>query len=39
MRLPRVPFIDLLEREPQIAIGMLGGLAGRVRGLEQARVA
>jgi CRP-like cAMP-binding protein len=39
MRLPRVPFIALLEREPQIAIGMLGGLAGRVRGLEQARVA
>ena len=39
MRLPRAPFIDLLEREPQIAIGMLGGLAGRVRGLEQARVA
>ena len=39
MRLPRDPFIALLEREPQIAIGMLGGLAGRVRGLEQARVA
>jgi CRP-like cAMP-binding protein len=39
MRLPRAPFIELLEREPQIAIGMLSGLAGRVRGLEQARVA
>jgi CRP-like cAMP-binding protein len=39
MRLPRKPFLELLEREPQIAIGMLSGLAGRVRGLEQARVA
>jgi CRP-like cAMP-binding protein len=39
MRLPREPFLKLLEREPQIAIGMLSGLAGRVRGLEQARVA
>ena len=39
MRLPRAPFLRLLEREPQIAIGMLGGLAGRVRGLEQSRVA
>lgn len=39
MQLPRAPFLRLLEREPQIAIGMLGGLAGRVRGLEQSRVA
>ncbi|HET9675071.1 MAG TPA: cyclic nucleotide-binding domain-containing protein [Gaiellaceae bacterium] len=39
MRLPRAPFLKLLEREPQIAIGMLGGLAGRVRGLERPTVA
>jgi CRP/FNR family cyclic AMP-dependent transcriptional regulator len=35
MRLPRRPFIKLLQQEPSIAIAMLGELAGRVRKLEK----
>jgi CRP/FNR family cyclic AMP-dependent transcriptional regulator len=39
MRLPREPFLRLLEREPQIAIAIIGELAGRIRRLETPTVA
>jgi CRP/FNR family transcriptional regulator, cyclic AMP receptor protein len=35
MRLPRRPFLKLLEDEPGIGIAMLAELAGRVRRLER----
>ena len=35
MRLPRQPFLKLLEQEPGIAVAMLAELAGRVRRLEK----
>jgi CRP-like cAMP-binding protein len=35
MRLPRRPFMRLLQQEPSIAIAMLQELARRVRRLEQ----
>jgi CRP/FNR family transcriptional regulator, cyclic AMP receptor protein len=35
MRLPRRPFLRLLEQEPRIAIPMMANLAARVRGLEK----
>jgi len=35
MRLPRRPFLKVLEDEPGIAIGMMVELAGRVRQLEK----
>jgi CRP-like cAMP-binding protein len=35
MKLPRRPFLKLLEQEPGIAVAMLAELAGRVRRLEQ----
>ncbi len=34
MRLPRRSFVKLLEREPQIALRLLGELAGRLRRVE-----
>jgi CRP/FNR family cyclic AMP-dependent transcriptional regulator len=39
MRLPRRPFMRLLQQEPSIAIAMLQELARRVRRLEQPTVA
>jgi CRP/FNR family cyclic AMP-dependent transcriptional regulator len=39
MRLPRKPFLKLLEQEPGIAVAMLAELAGRVRRLEKAPTA
>jgi CRP-like cAMP-binding protein len=39
MRIPRRPFIRLLQQEPSIAMAMLAELAGRVRRLERSRVA
>jgi CRP/FNR family transcriptional regulator, cyclic AMP receptor protein len=39
MRIPRRSFLKLLEREPQIAVRLLGELAGRVRRLETSSVA
>lgn len=39
MRLPRRPFMKLLQQEPSIAIALLGELAGRVRRLEKPTVA
>ncbi len=39
MRLPRKPFLKLLEQEPGIAVAMLAELAGRVRRLEKAPAA
>ena len=39
MRLPRKSFVELLEREPQIAVRLLGELAGRVRRLETSDLA
>jgi CRP-like cAMP-binding protein len=38
MRLPRRPFIRLLQREPSLAIAMLGELSSRVRRLEKSRL-
>jgi CRP-like cAMP-binding protein len=38
MRLPRRPFMKLLQQEPSIAMAMLTELAGRVRRLEKPRV-
>ena len=35
MKLPRRPFLKLLEQEPRIAIAMLTELSGRVRRLEK----
>jgi CRP-like cAMP-binding protein len=35
MRLPRRPFLRLLEQEPRIAIPMMANLAARVRRLEK----
>jgi CRP-like cAMP-binding protein len=35
MRIPRKPFMRLLEREPSIAVALLAELAGRVRRLEK----
>jgi CRP/FNR family transcriptional regulator, cyclic AMP receptor protein len=35
MRIPRKPFMRLVEREPSIAVAMLEELAGRVRRLEK----
>jgi CRP/FNR family transcriptional regulator, cyclic AMP receptor protein len=35
MRLPRRPFLRLLEQEPRIAIPMMANLAARVRRLER----
>ena len=35
MRIPRKPFMRLVEREPSIAVALLAELAGRVRGLEK----
>jgi len=35
MRLPRRPFMKVLENEPRIAIAMMVELAGRVRRLER----
>ena len=35
MKLPRRPFLKLLEQEPGIAVAMLAELAGRVRKLEK----
>ena len=34
MKLPRPPFLRLLEQEPRTAVAMLAELAGRVRKLE-----
>lgn len=39
MKLPRRPFLKLLEQEPGIAVTMLAELAGRVRRLEKAPAA
>jgi CRP-like cAMP-binding protein len=39
MKLPRRPFLKLLEQEPGIAVAMLAELAGRVRRLEKAPAA
>jgi CRP/FNR family cyclic AMP-dependent transcriptional regulator len=39
MRLPRKPFLKLLEQEPGIAVAMLAELAGRVRRLEKSPAA
>lgn len=39
MRLPRRPFMRLLQQEPTIGIAMLGELAGRIRRLERPTVA
>jgi CRP/FNR family transcriptional regulator, cyclic AMP receptor protein len=35
MKLPRRPFLKLLEQEPEIAVAMLAELAGRIRRLEK----
>jgi CRP-like cAMP-binding protein len=35
MRIPRKPFMRLVEREPSIAVALLAELAGRVRRLEK----
>jgi CRP-like cAMP-binding protein len=35
MRIPRKPFMRLVEREPSIGVAMLEELAGRVRRLEK----
>jgi CRP/FNR family transcriptional regulator, cyclic AMP receptor protein len=35
MRLPRRPFLRLLEQEPRVAIPMMANLAARVRRLEK----
>jgi CRP-like cAMP-binding protein len=35
MRIPRKPFLRLVEREPSIAVALLAELAGRVRRLEK----
>lgn len=35
MRIPRKPFMRLVEREPSIALALLAELAGRVRRLEK----
>jgi CRP-like cAMP-binding protein len=35
MKLPRRPFMKLLEQEPRIALGMLAELSARVRRLEK----
>jgi CRP-like cAMP-binding protein len=35
MRIPRKPFLRLVEREPSIALALLAELAGRVRRLEK----
>jgi CRP-like cAMP-binding protein len=39
MKLPRRPFLRLLEQEPGIAVAMLGELARRVRNLEKSPAA
>lgn len=39
MRLPRRPFMRLLQQEPSIAIAMLAELGSRVRRLEKSRTA
>jgi CRP-like cAMP-binding protein len=39
MRLPRRPFLRLLQQEPSIALAMLAELAGRVRRLDKPTVA
>lgn len=39
MRLPRRPFMRLLQQEPSIAIAMLAELGRRVRRLEKSRTA
>jgi CRP/FNR family transcriptional regulator, cyclic AMP receptor protein len=39
MRLPRRPFIRLLEQEPSISIAMLTELGNRIRRLEKSAVA
>ena len=39
MRLPRRPFLRLVEHEPGIAMAMLGELSRRVRGLEKSNSA
>lgn len=36
MRLPRKPFLRLLQQEPSISVALLGELAGRLRRLEKA---
>ena len=36
MKLPRRPFLKLLNQEPQIATAMMAALAERIRALEQA---
>jgi CRP-like cAMP-binding protein len=38
MRLPRRPFMRLLQQEPSIAIAMLTELGGRVRRLERSKL-
>ena len=35
MKLPRRPFLKLLNREPQIALSMMAELAARIRSLER----
>jgi CRP-like cAMP-binding protein len=35
MKLPRRPFLKLLEQEPGISIAMLAELAGRLRRVER----
>ena len=35
MRIPRKPFMRLLEKEPTIAVALLAELAGRLRRLEK----
>ena len=35
MRIPRRPFLRLLEQEPKLAVAMMTELAGRVRRLEK----
>jgi CRP/FNR family transcriptional regulator/CRP/FNR family cyclic AMP-dependent transcriptional regulator len=39
MKLPRQPFLKLLERNPKIALAMLAELSGRVRRLERSAAA
>jgi CRP/FNR family transcriptional regulator, cyclic AMP receptor protein len=39
MKLPRRPFLKLLEQEPGIAVAMLAELAGRIRRLQKAPAA
>jgi CRP-like cAMP-binding protein len=35
MKLPRRPFLKLLNQEPQIATAMMAELAARIRSLEK----